>query len=352
MIPLLYESTETAFEDSGLGFLSDILECKVTEERNGIYELEFKYPITGEKYQLIKERSIIYATHDDTRVPQAFDVYGFTAPLDGIVTYYAHHISYRLSNSVVMPFFADGVEDALEKIKGQLVGGDVFEFWTDKTTVGDYSHKYPSLCRAVLGGAENSLLDVYGGGDYEFDMFAVKLWKKRGQDTDVEIRYGKNLVDMEHKLSVDSAYNAVVPFWYNAEEDILVTLPGSGYVARSDTSPYIVAVTLDLSETFEEEPTEDQLERKAIQYLNKDGAWDPSEGFKVDFVQMWQTEEYKDFAPLQRLNLCDTARIYCPQLGLSGQREKVVKTVYNVLLDRYDEIILNEIPATFRSTTE
>lgn len=343
MIPILYESTETAFSGSGLGFLADAIECKVTEERNGIYELELKYPITGAKYGLIKERSIIMATHDDSGDPQPFDVYGYTAPLDGIVTYYAHHISYRLSDAVVTPLTANWVDEVIDILPDYLIGGEGFTFWTDKTTSGAYEIKYPKPCRAVLGGTENSLLDVYGGGDYEFDKFDVKLWKNRGRDTDVEIRYGKNLVDLEHRLDVDSNYNVVVPFWYGEETGELVTLPGY-WIGRADTSPYKVVSVYDLSEEFEEKPTVAQLRNRAVKYLNKTGAWEATEGFKVDFVAMWQTEEYKDFAPLQRVNLCDTVKIFCPQLGLNGQREKVVKTVYNVLLDRYDEITLNETP--------
>lgn len=351
MIPILYGPTETAFENAGLGFLADCIDCKVTEERNGIYELEMKYPVTGAKFDKINQWSIICATHDNTGIPQPFDVYGFSAPLNGIVTFYAHHISYRLSNAVVMPYVAGDIQNALIGMKDNLVAGDLFTFWTDKTTDGDYNPLYPKLCRASLGGSEGSILDTYGGGEYEFDKFQVKLWTRRGDNNGVEIRYGKNLVDMEHTLSVDSAYNVVVPYWCSEETGVLVKLPGDGSVSRLAPLPYKIAVVLDLSDSFETQPTVSQLRQAAVRYLNKRDAMDPTEGFKVNFREMWQTEEYKYFAPLQKVNLCDTVRIYCPHLGLNGQPEKVVKTVYNVLLDRYDEIILNEIPATFKDVT-
>ena len=47
MIPILYEGTEQAFLNNGLGRLSDAITCKVTEERNGTFELEMTYPMTG-----------------------------------------------------------------------------------------------------------------------------------------------------------------------------------------------------------------------------------------------------------------------------------------------------------------
>ena len=103
MIPILYDKSETAFTSGGLGFLSDCVSCTVTEELNGIFECEFEYPITGPLYSYLTEGNIIFATHDDTKAPQPFDIYSHSAPINGVVTYYAHHISYRLSNIIIGP---------------------------------------------------------------------------------------------------------------------------------------------------------------------------------------------------------------------------------------------------------
>lgn len=43
----LHESTETSFTTNGLGTLSGAITCEVTEERNGEFELEIEYPVTG-----------------------------------------------------------------------------------------------------------------------------------------------------------------------------------------------------------------------------------------------------------------------------------------------------------------
>ena len=40
MIPILYERGETAFMSNGLGRLPDCGMCQVTEERNGIFEVQ------------------------------------------------------------------------------------------------------------------------------------------------------------------------------------------------------------------------------------------------------------------------------------------------------------------------
>ena len=353
MIPILYEQTEKQFTSGGLGFLADCTSFKVTQERNGIFECEFIYPITGLLYDQIQERRIVYATHDDSGDPQPFDIYARSAPIDGLVTFYAHHISYRLSNSVVMPFTATGVVDAMSKIQSNIVTDrdDDFTFWTDKTTSGDYEKKVPSIVRTTLGGEEGSLLDVYGRGDYEFDKFAVRLYQNKGRETDIEIRYGKNLTNIEHKIDDSESYNAIVPYWLNEENGALVTLP-EGYISHDDGTAYVVAIPFPMKEYFETMPTVAAMRQKAQQLLDSSEAWVPSEDFEVNFVQLWQTEEYKDYAPLQRVNLCDTVRVYYPELGVNAVRERVVKTVYNTLLDRYDEITLNELPTTLTGLTQ
>lgn len=353
MIPILYDQSEKEFTSGGLGFLAECTSCRVSEERNGIFECEFVYPVTGALYDKIQERAIISATHDDSKIPQPFDIYARSAPIDGLVTFYAHHISYRLSNAVVMPFTAESCSDAMAQIQANLITDrdDDFTFWTDKTTTGDYAKTVPSIVRTTLGGEEGSILDVYGKGDYLFDKFAVKLYANRGSDTNVEIRYGKNLVNLEHKIDRSDAYNAIVPFWLDEETGTLVTLP-EGYVSYDDGTAYIVAIPFSMNEYFETQPTESAMRSLAQNLLDSSDAWVPDEGFSVDFVQLWQTEEYEQFAPLQRVNLCDTVRVYYPELGVNAVREKVVKTVYNTLLDRYDEITLNELPTTLTEMTQ
>lgn len=353
MIPILFDQTEKQFTSGGLGFLADCLRCQVSQERNGIFECEFEYPISGPLYDQIQERRIILATHDDTGIPQPFDIYARSAPINGLVTFYAHHISYRLSNAVVMPFSAKSCSEAMRKIQSNLITDkdDDFTFWTDKTTKGDYSKTVPSIVRTTLGGEEGSLLDVYGRGDYEFDKFAVRLYQNKGRETDVEIRYGKNLTNIEHKIDDSESYNAIVPYWLNEETGALVTLP-EGYISHDDGTSYIVAIPFPMNEYFEASPTVADMRQKAQQLLDSSNAWIASEGFEVNFVQLWQTEEYKEYAPLQRVNLCDTVRVYYPELGVNAVRQRVVKTVFNTLLDRYDEIVLNELPTTLTELTQ
>lgn len=359
MIPILYEKTETTFTSNGLGRLTDCLRCTITEGRNDIYELEFDYPIDGVKYAEIQEGRIIAATHDDNGDIQPFDIYHRTAPIDGIVTFYARHISYRQIGITVEPFTASGIANAIQGIKTNSYDSNPFTYYTDKTTAGDYIVSVPSSAKALLGGSENSLLDVFGPGEYEFDKFDVHLWTKRGTDTDVEIRYRKNLADIEHDVDYSEAYNGIVPYWFGTvagsgsdsdpgDEEVLVMLPEVAIMASGQTyDGRNTILPLDLSGEFSEPPTENDLRTLATQKLNAADTLLPIENIRVSFVQLWQTDEYKNVAPLQKVGLCDTVSVIYPELGVDKTRVKVIKTVYNTLLDRYDEMELGDALQTY-----
>ena len=75
MIPILYPANETAFTSEGIGPLSDVLSCYVEEERNGSYELELEYPVTGILFSEIKTGRVILAKADDSGYWQPFDIF-------------------------------------------------------------------------------------------------------------------------------------------------------------------------------------------------------------------------------------------------------------------------------------
>ena len=341
MIPILYESTETQFTSNGLGRLVDTISATVTEERNGVYELEFEYPISGEKYELIKEGRIVAVTHDETGDIQPFILYKRTATIDGKVKFNAHHLSYRLSNIVVKPFTASGIVDAMAQIVPNSMNPNPFVFWTDKVVTSQFKNETPRSVRSLLGGERGSLLDVFGKGEYEFDKWTVKLHLNRGQDSGVTIRYGKNLSDITQEIDASGYYNAVAPYWKG--EDETVTLPDLVVLEDADE---IRAVPLDLTNEFENAPTQEELRNVAETRLINSSGINISENIKADFVQLWQTEEYKDYAPLQRVRLCDTVTIIYEPLGVYSIQKKVIRVKWNVLLDRYDEIELGDSQVT------
>lgn len=338
MIPVLYDVNETYFTTNGLGGLPDAVSCIVTEERNGEYELEMEYPITGLHFNDITIERIIYAVPADGKAAQPFVIYEISAPISGVVTIKAEHISYRLNKMVAEPFTATSASGAMSALASAIMGTHGFTFWTDKATTANMALLAPTEVRAVLGGTDGSILDIYKG-EYEFDMFAVMLHASRGSDKGVTLRYGKNITGIEAETSIDECYTGVVPYWEDSDGNVVY-----GSVVTSNASLYAVqkTIVLDLSSDFDDQPTAAELETRAAAYLAANEPWVPDENIEIDFVPLRNTSEYASVAPLERVNLCDTVHVIYEPLGIS-KAAKVIKTVYNVLKDQYDKIQIGSV---------
>lgn len=344
MIPILYDSNESAFVSNGLGRLRDIVSCKVTEERNGIYECDFEYPVTGANYDLIKCGRIIAVVHDETDDIQPFDIVSFTRPIDGIVTFHAVHISYRQSKMTVSGTNVNSLADALDLLK-TAQPSNPFNYWTDMTSTSLFAAAdgVPRSVRQMLGGTEGSILDSYGG-EYEWDKWTVKLWGARGKKLDLTIRYGVNLMAYDEEVDYSDVYTSCIPYWVGSENNAVV----KGNKVSTGTIPHDgreSCVPLNLTEKFEEQPTAQQLETLAAQVMDSNRVFIPTQNIKVEFTRLQDSEEYASYAELMKCSLCDSINVVFPLYDTSG-RFKIVKTVYDVLEERFEEMELGSLSIT------
>lgn len=332
MIPILYSPTTTSFTTGGIGKLIDAGSCIVTEERNGSYELEMTYPITGHLYDEIKQRSIIFAKPSPAQSEQPFRVYRITKPLNKVVTIYAAHISYDLSGIPVKNFTSQSVQAALTALTTSSVISNPFTFWSDKTNSGVMEIEAPMPCRTIL----SNILDVYGG-EYEFDKYTVKLHSQRGFDNGVSIKYGKNLTDLEQDENCSNVYTGVLPYWTGNDTTV------SGSVVNSPgTYDFTRILPVDFTSDFEEQPSTAQLDNAATNYISANNIGIPEVNLTVSFVHLNQTEEYKNLGIFERVELGDTIKVEFAAMGVSSTA-RCVKTVYNTLLERYDNVELGEV---------
>lgn len=343
----LFPSTATDFSTLGIGVLIDATNCVVIEERNGCFELEMGYPITGQYYNELTLRRIIVTKSNPFSKPQAFRIFQISRPINGIIMVNAQHISYDLIGYPVKPFHAKGVVNAFAGLKNNSIVNHPFSFSTDKETQSDFRIDNPIGTRTILGGVEGSFLDIYGG-EYEFDNFDVKLWKARGANRGVYIRYGKNLIDLEQEENCSNVYTGVYPYWYSEEEG-LVELSGKKYIEAEGTYDFTRILPLNLSEKFSQKPKEDQLRIEAEKYIKNNDIGVPKVSLTVSFVQLAQSKEYENFAVLEQVHLCDTVNVEFLELNVKAT-SKCISTKYNVLTNKYDEIELGKTKSTLATT--
>lgn len=345
MIPILYESDETAFVSNGLARLRDCVSCVVTEGRNEVYECDFEYPVSGANFDLIKCGRIIAVTHDDTGDLQPFDIVSYSKPIDGIVTFHAVHISYRLGGIVVVNNSVNSLAAAFTGLNALPMSYCPFTFSADFTS-NNYIAAYdgvPRTIRQILGGIEGSILDSCGG-EYEWDKWNVYLHRNRGTARDFTIRYGVNLINYQEDTDYQGTYASCVPYWVGSNDQGQQTVvKGSRVDSNLPTySGHDIVVPLDLTDKFESKPTAAQLQTLAASYMTANQVNIPAQTINVDFVRLQDMSEYADFAPLLQCGLCDTIKVVFPAYGLDA-RFKIVKTVYNVLADRFDSMELGSL---------
>lgn len=344
MIPILYESNTTSFNTNGIGRLSDAITCIVTEERNGQYELQMTYPLDGALYNDLQVSRIIWAVPSDGEEEQAFRIYKVSRTISGIVTVYAEHISYQLSCVPVSRYSAASAAAAMSGLASHAAVDCPFTFWTDLTTSGDFSVDAPAGIRSMLGGTEGSILDVFGG-EYKWDNYVVRLYAHRGADNGVTLRYGKNITDLQQEENITNTVTGVYPYWQDSDGNYVELTQKVVLSANAGNFPYSRVTVVDCSQEFETQPTQEQLLDWANDYIGKAGIGIPSVSIDVSFVALWQTEQYKDIAPLERVKLCDTVTVEYEKLGVSV-KAKVISTEYDVLAERYNSIGIGDAKST------
>lgn len=353
MKPILFDKNATQFNTNGLGTL-EFISCIVTEERNGQYELEAEITESVLHASEIAMDSIILAKPSDKDTLQPFRVYKIEKSISGRYTISAQHISYQLNYIPTMPFSVsisqNACNQALQGLKTNAAQTCPFNFETDVTTLSSFAVESPIAIKSALGGTRGSILDRFGG-EFEWDKYTVKLWKNRGRAVPtVSLRYGKNITDLTQEEYITNTITGVVPFWKDTDGLVTVTLTEKVVESQyASAYPFKRTVPLDLSQSFENQPTEAQLRATAQAYVNQNGLGIPKVSIKVSFVALWQTEEYKDIAALEKVNLCDMVKVVFEDLGISTTA-KVVKTVYDVLTERYNSIEIGTIRTSLADT--
>ena len=322
MIPILYQtitegSVPTHF---GLGALTDCLLCEVTEERNGAYELQMSYAAQGIHASEIQLNRYIMAKPNFTDDPQIFQIYKIGKTMNGRFEVNAQHISYGLSGKVIYSGSANNIVTACAVLEASAGG---FTIDTTKTTVGDFSINEPSSVRSWFGGKQGSLLDVYGTGEWKYDNFHCRLMLNRGADRGMQIRYGKNLTDLNQDLDSSNLYTHVVAYWKSAPTVVRGNLCATGLVL--DTQKIMI---LDASGDFEEEPTVSDLDSYSQNYISNHNLISPTNNITLNFQQSGTLVE--------RVDLCDTVTVYFEALDITA-KFKCIKTKWDVLAERYIE---------------
>lgn len=347
MRPILFPESATTFTTNGLGRL-EAISGLCEREVNGMDEIEFTVSVDDKHFSEVMLSRIVVVKPSPYKSNQAYRIYKISKPIDGIVTVNAEHITYQLSFIPVMPYTADSCANALAGISTNAAETCPFTFSTDKVISANWkSPSVPTSARGILQGEEGSILQRFKG-EYEYDNWNVSLKTHLGTDRGVVIRYGKNLIDLNQEENIESTYTGICPFFQ--QDDYVLTLPEKVlHSANASNFPYQRTLPVDLSDKFEDIPTEAQLRAAGNAYMTDNNIGVPNVSLEVNFVDLSSTLEYKDIAPLEMVELGDTVGVYFEKLGVDAKAE-VVRTVYDFVKERYEEIEIGAVRSSLSST--
>ena len=357
--PILYKANETNFEHLGVSVLSDASKCHVSREKNGIYILEFDYPVNGKDVDKIKEGMLIKSDAGYRTKNQRFEVSKITKTQNEFKIYCQHISQVKTAMNAIRPDITVTSVSAMGALRAWrdnlLDSREEFFVQSDISTLNSTTWKVENIenARDALGGKAGSILDVWGG-EYEFDNLNITLHKSMGIDNPTIIAYGKNLLDLEQEQSILETYTSVFPFKKYTDDnnrEQLITLPeiliDSTHLNKF-THRRILKVDFSNEENIK---TVEQLRSKAKSYIKSNNVGVPKTNLKINYQDLSKVEGIFDNPALEQIDLCDRLKVYYNELGIMNENAKVVKVVWDVILEENHEIEVGDGRSSFTDST-
>ena len=286
---------------------------------------------------------------------QPFRIYRVVPELDKI-TVYARHVFYDLLDNMIKkiePSSSMAGATVAQSISSNCLSEHDFTFYSDLTTTAeDVLIENVNPVEALLG--EGGLTGKYGA-ELARDWFDVFLVERVGSDTDVQIREGKNLTGISYDVDETDVTTRIMPTGEDADGNILY-LPEL-YIDSPNIGAYIHPKWIHMQVSEAKEVTEGDEKksksqcytdmRKAAQAEFDAGCDLPTVTLKVDFVNLTDAEEYRQYAALTNIFLGDSVRVVARRIGVEVSM-RMTQYSYDCLTRKYTSVTLG----TFADTLE
>ena len=352
----LYKNTETDFTHNE-NILTEIESCKVTEELNGDYTVELEYPLEDSKG--ISNSLVVGAIPSvpaiDSRNNQLFriiakDTDSFSTTIQGQAKFLAD-----LKENRVKAMTLTGLtrKQAIQTVLNAALEPHIYTVGNlDTNTNNDVivNIQEGSVLSAIIG-EENSILSEYGG-EFVVNNNTIDIIDSRGSDNGITIEYGKNLSSIKEGIDLTDLATVLIPKngEYRLPEYYIESPLVNNYEKRYFKE---VEFNLDIWDGTDEQGEEQITEAEAYMLMraacnkmfSNDYVDQITFNYSVNMIELSKTEEYKDYAILETVNLGDTVTIKHKKLNLDLQG-RVNKISYRV--DSNGETFLDTVEIGFK----
>ena len=334
-----------------IGQLDNCIACLVEEERNGLFELYLTYPTGHELYDKLEKDNIIIANANDTLKSQKFRIYLTRKSMSNRVEVYARHISFDLAYDIVesLDITNQSCEYCLNQIFRQSNFSKHFRGYSDVISAQNFNASLVN-CMEAIAGTKGSILDTFGtGAEILRDNTNIYVKNSRGHDNEVVIAYRKNLTGLEVEEDTTDLITRIYPYAKYTDEnnkEIFIKYENKFVDSKYlDKYPHPYIRSIDFSDKFKDDevPTSSKLKLCADTYFNQNKCDIPKCNYKIEFIPLSKCVGYEELE--DKISLCDKITIQDERYGIDTQA-KVIKAVYNVLVERYESMELGNPKTT------
>ena len=264
----------------------------------------------------------------------------------------------------------------------------------------------PVTLRDMIISSEYSLFNAIGG-EIEFDRYNIIHKKKIGSDKGYRIEYGTNMLSYEYSETMDNVYSDILPYWigdwqppgddypyyknyvhtlndphdgtktdyvkflgydfhlyeFNPKDSITLNMAKKlipiYYTNSSGTKKrhnFTKILPVDVTEIYDSyfrtqelltaPPNRVDIAKCGIIYILSNNLGNYSMTLSIDFTDLSNVSEYKEYKQLMTLEIGDTVTISNKETNVLGTAE-CIRTVYNIITDSYESMELGDIKVGF-----
>ena len=348
---ILYEKGTTDFSKNGLGYLANVLNASVVDALNGEYSLTFEYPTNDIMSSELKEERIVKCKVADG-TQQCFIIKNVSKNYNKLVIT-CNHLFYLLLTDLAEDIYPQNLSPKpfLDWILARANYVLPFTTTSDVSTQKTGRYVRRNLVDVILGEQKNSMVNLFGI-EIKRNNWNIALNSRIGDDRGEKLIYGKNITGINVSIDSNEVYTRIMPVGFDG-----LLLP-ERYIDATNINdyPYPKIAIFEFSDIRydpEDESAYHTLNaaydalRAAVQELYDNKVNYPIVNIKVDWLELSQTEEYKQYSALERVHLGDT--IHANIFGLNYET-RVIKTTYNPLKDRIEKFEIGTFQPTIATT--
>lgn len=338
---------ETVILSNGDAILDNICtSCKVTENLDGTYELDAEFIIDDAGlWEHLQEEAIL-----KIKVDYGDEYFRITKPRKTRTRIIIYAVQVTIYETIhlwlndVRPTGLNGTA-AINWILDGAVGVKELEVYSNISASSTAYYENMNMYKAIHD-CDQSFLNRWGG-EIQRRGYLLKILDKVGKDRGVQIRSCKNLKGFEANTDVDSITTRIKPKGYDGITiNGFIDSPILNNYARAYTKEFTYSdVKVKSSESETEgfntlEEAQAELKRLAQLEYTENNVDIINADYTIDFIDLSQTEEYKDYIKAERVYIGDEVTVFESKLNINVV-VRAIERKFNVLTQKVEEIKLS-----------